>query len=176
MLRAAVILIMILATAKSFSITSHGRTRLFPKINCLLAPLQLFQVAEVDEIKPGDRKIVDTEAGAVIVANVDGKFFAVNAKCPHLGRLMTSLFQTCLLKVNLVNYFFPCRLTDEKGSSRNSYILTCLIDNTPALTGENRERRLWKPHDHLQLPQLSIFPERRILHSVVHRSPWYMIM
>ena len=50
-----------------------------------MKPLQLFQVADVDEIKPGERKIVDTEAGAVIVANVDGNFFAVNAKCPHLG-------------------------------------------------------------------------------------------
>lgn len=33
----------------------------------------------------GERKIVDTEAGAVIVANVEGSFYAVLAKCPHLG-------------------------------------------------------------------------------------------
>ncbi len=32
-----------------------------------------------------DRKVVDTAQGAVIVANQGGKFFAVNAKCPHLG-------------------------------------------------------------------------------------------
>lgn len=33
----------------------------------------------------GERKIVDTDAGAVIVANVEGSFYAVLAKCPHLG-------------------------------------------------------------------------------------------
>lgn len=33
----------------------------------------------------GERKIVDTEVGAVIVANVEGSFYAVLAKCPHLG-------------------------------------------------------------------------------------------
>ena len=95
---AAVILLMILATAESFSIPSHGRSLIFPRLSknvCAhgLASLQAFKVADVDEIKPGERKIVDTEAGAVIVANVDGKFFAVNAKCPHLGRLMTTFFK-----------------------------------------------------------------------------------
>ena len=78
---AAIILMMILAAAYSFSVPSIRKSRLFPAVQ----PLQLFQVADVDEIKLGERKIVDTEAGAVIVANVDGKFFAVNAKCPHLG-------------------------------------------------------------------------------------------
>ena len=33
----------------------------------------------------GERKIVDTDMGAVIVANVEGSFYAVLAKCPHLG-------------------------------------------------------------------------------------------
>jgi hypothetical protein len=120
MLRAVILLIVILATAKSFLIPCRGRSRLLPKLfpnihgpNCFLAPLQLFQVAEVDEIKPGDRKIVDTEAGAVIVANVDGKFFAVNAKCPHLGRFYTRLFQTCLL--NKANFkLFPVGLPMKK--------------------------------------------------------------
>lgn len=33
----------------------------------------------------GERKVVDTEAGAVIVTNVGGSLYAVLAKCPHLG-------------------------------------------------------------------------------------------
>lgn len=34
---------------------------------------------------PGERKVIDTDQGAVIVTNVKGSFYAVNAKCPHLG-------------------------------------------------------------------------------------------
>ena len=37
------------------------------------------------EIPNGERKIVDTSAGTIIVTNVQGSFYAVNAKCPHLG-------------------------------------------------------------------------------------------
>ena len=37
------------------------------------------------EIPDGERKILDTAEGAVIVTNQGGKLFAVNAKCPHLG-------------------------------------------------------------------------------------------
>jgi nitrite reductase/ring-hydroxylating ferredoxin subunit len=39
----------------------------------------------VSDIVEGDRMIVETEVGSVIVAKVNGGFFAVNAKCPHLG-------------------------------------------------------------------------------------------
>ena len=45
----------------------------------------LKEVAKVGEIKDGDRKLVETESGTVIVANVGGSLYAVNAKCPHLG-------------------------------------------------------------------------------------------
>lgn len=37
-------------------------------------------VGPASEIPNGERKVVDTEAGAVIVANVGGEFYAVNAK------------------------------------------------------------------------------------------------
>lgn len=43
------------------------------------------EVGKTSEIPSGERKIVDTNAGSVIVTNVGGSFFAVNAKCPHLG-------------------------------------------------------------------------------------------
>lgn len=43
------------------------------------------QVGTTAEIPNGERKIVDTNAGAVIITNVNGGFYAVNAKCPHLG-------------------------------------------------------------------------------------------
>lgn len=37
-------------------------------------------VGPASEIPNGERKVVDTEAGAVVVANVGGEFYAVNAK------------------------------------------------------------------------------------------------
>lgn len=50
-----------------------------------LRSLRVIEVGSVNEIPNGERKIVDTEVGAVIVANVGGSYYAVNAKCPHLG-------------------------------------------------------------------------------------------
>mmetsp|Transcript_96483 Transcript_96483/g.171540 ORF Transcript_96483/g.171540 Transcript_96483/m.171540 type:complete len:186 (-) Transcript_96483:43-600(-) len=43
-------------------------------------------VAQVKEIPAeGDRVIVDGSNGPIIVANVGGNIYAVDAKCPHLG-------------------------------------------------------------------------------------------
>lgn len=33
----------------------------------------------------GDRVIVDGDNGPIVVAKIDGKYYAVDAKCPHLG-------------------------------------------------------------------------------------------
>lgn len=49
-----------------------------------LALYALKEVATVSEIRDGDRKIIETENGSVIITNVKGSFYAVNAKCPHL--------------------------------------------------------------------------------------------
>jgi len=51
----------------------------------LTTALNAMEVATTAEIPPGERKLVETDKGTVIVANVEGEFFAVNAKCPHLG-------------------------------------------------------------------------------------------
>ena len=49
-----------------------------------LALNALKEVVTVSEIRDGDRKIIETENGSVIITNVKGSFYAVNAKCPHL--------------------------------------------------------------------------------------------
>ena len=43
------------------------------------------EVASIFEIADGDRKLVDTKEGTIIVTKQGGAFYAVNAKCPHLG-------------------------------------------------------------------------------------------
>jgi 3-phenylpropionate/trans-cinnamate dioxygenase ferredoxin subunit len=42
-------------------------------------------VATVDEIPPGERKIVDVDGRSIGVFNVRGEYFAVLNRCPHQG-------------------------------------------------------------------------------------------
>ncbi|PKW16509.1 Rieske (2Fe-2S) protein [Saccharopolyspora spinosa] len=44
-----------------------------------------FVVARVDEIPPGDRRIVDVGGRQVGVYNVGGRFYAMLNRCPHLA-------------------------------------------------------------------------------------------
>jgi 3-phenylpropionate/trans-cinnamate dioxygenase ferredoxin subunit len=44
-----------------------------------------FVVAEVDEIPPGARKLVDVDGRSIGVFNVRGEYFAVLNRCPHQG-------------------------------------------------------------------------------------------
>ena len=43
------------------------------------------EVGTIHEIKEGARKLIETNSGIVIVTKQKGSFYAVNAKCPHLG-------------------------------------------------------------------------------------------
>ena len=42
-------------------------------------------VATVDEIAPGERKIVDVDGRSIGVFNVGGEYFALLNRCPHQG-------------------------------------------------------------------------------------------
>ena len=42
-------------------------------------------VATVDEIPPGERKIVELEGRSLGVFNINGEFYAVRNICPHQG-------------------------------------------------------------------------------------------
>jgi 3-phenylpropionate/trans-cinnamate dioxygenase ferredoxin subunit len=44
-----------------------------------------YVVGSVDEIPPGERKIVDVSGRSIGVFNVGGEFFAVLNRCPHQG-------------------------------------------------------------------------------------------
>ena len=47
-----------------------------------------FVVAAVDEIEPGERKIVSVAGRSIGVFNVAGEFFALRNRCPHQGGLL----------------------------------------------------------------------------------------
>ncbi|HZC26345.1 MAG TPA: Rieske 2Fe-2S domain-containing protein [Actinopolymorphaceae bacterium] len=42
-------------------------------------------VATVDEIPPGDRKIVDVSGRSIGIFNLGGEFYALRNRCPHQG-------------------------------------------------------------------------------------------
>lgn len=44
-----------------------------------------YVVATVDEIPPGERKIVEIAGRSIGVFNLDGEFFALRNRCPHQG-------------------------------------------------------------------------------------------
>jgi nitrite reductase/ring-hydroxylating ferredoxin subunit len=44
-----------------------------------------FVVGRVDEIKPGERRIVEAGGRRIGVFNVDGRFYGMLNRCPHLG-------------------------------------------------------------------------------------------
>jgi len=42
-------------------------------------------VAAADELPPGAKKLIESEAGPIAVFNVDGEFFAIEDLCSHDG-------------------------------------------------------------------------------------------
>lgn len=42
-------------------------------------------VATIDEIAPGERKIIDVAGRSIGVFNINGEFFALRNTCPHQG-------------------------------------------------------------------------------------------
>ena len=43
------------------------------------------KVANLDEVPPGEMKIVEVDGEEIVVANVDGAIFAFNNTCTHRG-------------------------------------------------------------------------------------------
>lgn len=73
-------------------------------------------VATVDEVPPGDRKIVKVAGRSVGVFNVGGEFFALRNQCPHEGGPLCEGYLSGLL------------LSEEPGKyeySRKGEILRC---------------------------------------------------
>lgn len=73
-------------------------------------------VAEVGEIPPGDRKIVEVGGRSVGVFNLGGEFFALRNRCPHQGGPL------CAGKVFGFAY---ARVPGEVEYTRPGEILTC---------------------------------------------------
>ena len=55
-------------------------------------------VAAVDEIPPGQRKLVAVNGRNIVVFNLGGDFFALNNRCPHRGGSLVHGIQTALVE------------------------------------------------------------------------------
>ncbi len=47
--------------------------------------MEYFKIAEADILKPGEMKRFSVHNKTVLLANVDGVFYALDNKCPHMG-------------------------------------------------------------------------------------------
>lgn len=47
--------------------------------------MTMVKVASAGELRPGESKIVETEAGKVALFNINGNFFATSNTCLHKG-------------------------------------------------------------------------------------------
>ena len=43
------------------------------------------EISKVDELKDGSMKAVDIHGREILLARVDGKYYATGNRCPHLG-------------------------------------------------------------------------------------------
>ena len=67
-------------------------------------------VARVGELAPGERKLADLGGRSVLVANLNGEFFAFASQCPHEGaELELADIEGTTLRCDGHNYCFDLR-------------------------------------------------------------------
>ena len=47
--------------------------------------MEYVKVARADEIGSGEKKKIDVEGKVIMLANIDGQYYALDNKCPHMG-------------------------------------------------------------------------------------------
>ena len=57
-----------------------------------------YVVATIDEIPPGQRKLVEAGGRTVVIYNLAGELFALNNRCPHRGGSLFHGVQTGLVE------------------------------------------------------------------------------
>lgn len=75
-----------------------------------------YVVASVDEIPPGERKLVEVAGRSIGVFNVGGEFFALRNRCPHQGGPLCS---------GRLSGFLQATVPGEYQYSRKGEILRC---------------------------------------------------
>ncbi|MBV7339869.1 Rieske (2Fe-2S) protein [Chloroflexi bacterium TSY] len=75
-----------------------------------------YEVASVDEIPPGERKLMTVAGRPIGVFNIDGEYFALRSMCPHQGGPLCE---------GLVTGFLMSQVPGEYEYTRQGEILRC---------------------------------------------------
>jgi len=51
--------------------------------------MQYVKLAAVDDVKPGEKKKISLNNKTILLINVDGAFYALDNRCPHMGGLLS---------------------------------------------------------------------------------------
>ena len=43
------------------------------------------KIADIGDVKPEELKRITTDGGVLVLANVDGAYYALDNRCPHMG-------------------------------------------------------------------------------------------
>jgi len=78
--------------------------------------MKKYVVATVEEITPGERKIVEIEGRSIGVFNIQGTFYAIRNRCPHAGAPLCE---------GVVSGFVTSKSPGEYTYSRQGEILRC---------------------------------------------------
>lgn len=47
--------------------------------------MEYYKVGSINDLHPGEMKKTDVQGHEILLANVDGTYYAIDDKCPHMG-------------------------------------------------------------------------------------------
>jgi CRP/FNR family transcriptional regulator, cyclic AMP receptor protein len=103
-----------------------------------------FVLAKADEVVPGGMKVVDVEGQALVLVNLDGKFFGFVDRCSHLGcPLSTGTIEgsvvTCICHYSQFDVISGSVVQGPAKQPIDSYPLTVVKGNLELAIGEEAE-------------------------------------
>ena len=96
------------------------------------------EVADVNEIPPGERKRVEVENQLVTLFNLDGELFAINDKCPHkkTAPLVRGTLNGLGIKCPNPGFRFDLKTGKcDRGAEWDTQVYQIKIDNGKILVG-----------------------------------------
>jgi len=87
------------------------------------------KIMQIDELVPGEKVRVQVEGKSILLVNLDGEFFALDNKCPHLGG---SLVDGDLKEGNIVcpkhGAEFDVKTGENRGNAKIAFVKMKVAD------------------------------------------------
>ena len=107
--------------------------------------MPLLRIATVDQVQPGSTRFFDIGGRSLVLANCDGRFYAVDGLCPHKGfELDNAQLFGCVIECPWHRYQYDVR-TGENCYPRNVYPCDLPVPVQPIATHrvELRGSEIW---------------------------------